>query len=115
MMAVLEAILPAVARSSGISLQLYRVAASSHNAAARDLIKAASTINNFASTLKQIGTIIKEDDRLPSSEVCRHFSFIQCTATLSPRLLALCTAVLAQIFILIGRCLGVCTFSTTIH
>ncbi|KAH3988082.1 hypothetical protein HBH92_057350 [Parastagonospora nodorum] len=68
MMAVLEAILPAVARSSGISLQLYRVAASSHNAAARDLIKAASTINNFASTLKQIGTIIKEDDRLPSSE-----------------------------------------------
>jgi hypothetical protein len=71
MMAVLEAILPAVARSSGLSLELYRVAASSHNEAAKDLIKAASTINSFASILKQIGTIIKEDDRLPSLEVCR--------------------------------------------
>lgn len=83
-MAVLEAILPAVARNSGMSLQLYRVAALSHNEAARDLIKAASTINNFASTLKQIGTIIKEDDRLPSSEVRRLFGFFHCTAALSP-------------------------------
>ncbi|KAL5121797.1 hypothetical protein ACEQ8H_000012 [Pleosporales sp. CAS-2024a] len=67
-MAVLETILPAVARSSGLSLELYRVAASSHNEAAKDLVKAASTINNFASVLKQIGTMIKEDDQLPSHE-----------------------------------------------
>jgi hypothetical protein len=72
MMGVLEAILPAVARSSALSLDLYRVAASSHNEAAKDLIKAAGAINNFASISKQIATIIKEDDQLPSQEVCQH-------------------------------------------
>jgi len=71
MMAVLEAILPVVSRSSGLALELYRVAASSENEAAEDLIKAAGATNNFASVLKQIGTILKEDDRLPSHEVCR--------------------------------------------
>jgi hypothetical protein len=70
MMAVLQAILPAAARSSGLSLELYRVAASSSDEAARDFVKAAGTINNFASILKQIGTIVKEDDQLPSHEVC---------------------------------------------
>jgi hypothetical protein len=75
MMAVLETILPAVARSSGLSLELYRVAASCQTEAAKDLITAASAINNFASIVKQIGTIIKEDDRLPSSEVSSASSF----------------------------------------
>jgi hypothetical protein len=69
-MAVLETILPAVARSSTISVEIYRVAALSPNEAVKDLVKSASAINNFASTLKQIGTIVKEDDRLPSNEVC---------------------------------------------
>ncbi|KAF2832018.1 hypothetical protein CC86DRAFT_340187 [Ophiobolus disseminans] len=68
MMAVLEAILPVVSRSSSLALELYRVAASSHDEAAKDLIQAAGATNNFASVLKQIGTIVKEDDRLPSHE-----------------------------------------------
>jgi hypothetical protein len=70
MIAVLEAILPVVARSSGLALELYRVAALSQDEAAKDLIKAASAINSFATILKQIGTVIKEDDRLLSQEVC---------------------------------------------
>jgi hypothetical protein len=70
MMGVLETILPAVARSSSVSLEIYRVLALSPNEAARDLIKSARAVNNFASILKQIGTIIKEDDRLPSNQVC---------------------------------------------
>jgi hypothetical protein len=65
MMAVLEAILSVVGRSSGLALELYRVAALCQNEA---------VINNFASILKQIGTIIKEDDRLLSHEVCRIYS-----------------------------------------
>ena len=68
-MGVLDAILPVVSQGSGLALELYRVAASSQDEAAKDLTKAASAINNFASILKQIGTIIKEDDRLPSHEV----------------------------------------------
>ena len=68
-MAVLAAILPVVARSSCLALELYRVAAGLHEAA-KDLIATAKIINNFALNLKQIGTIIKEDDRLPSHEVC---------------------------------------------
>lgn len=70
MMAVLEAILSVVGRSSGLALELYRVAVLCQDEAVTDLIKAASVINNFALILKQIGTIIKEDDRLLSHEVC---------------------------------------------
>jgi hypothetical protein len=68
-MAVLAAILPVVSRSSCLALELYQFAASSRGEA-KDLIKVAKAINNFASILKQVGTIIKEDDRLPSYEVC---------------------------------------------
>jgi hypothetical protein len=67
--AVLEVILPVVARSSGLALELYRAAALSQDKAAKDLIKAASAVNGFATILKQIGTIVKEDDRLLSHEV----------------------------------------------
>ncbi|KAF3038782.1 hypothetical protein E8E12_002489 [Didymella heteroderae] len=66
-MAVLAAILPVVSRSSCLALELYQLAASSPGEA-KDLIKVAKAINNFASILKQVGTIIKEDDRLPSYE-----------------------------------------------
>jgi hypothetical protein len=69
-MAVLAAILPIVSRSSGLALELYRFAASSPESS-HDFVQIASTVNNFASILKQLGTIIKEDDRLPSHEV-RH-------------------------------------------
>lgn len=69
MMAVLAAILPVVSRSSSLALELYRVAAESKEAA-KQLIKVASAVSSFALILKQVGTIIKEDDRLPSPEVC---------------------------------------------
>jgi hypothetical protein len=72
-MAVLAAILPIVSRSSGLALELYRFAASSPESS-HDFVQIASTVNNFASILKQLGTIIKEDDRLPSHEV-RHPPF----------------------------------------
>lgn len=73
MMAALAAILPVVARSSSLALELYRVAAGSQEAAT-ELIKAAKVINHFALNLKHIGTIVKEDDRLPSHEVrCNSF------------------------------------------
>lgn len=68
-MAVLAAILPVVSRGSCLALELYQFAASSPGQA-KDLIEVAKAINNFASILKQVGTIIKEDDRLPSYEVC---------------------------------------------
>lgn len=79
-MAALAAILPVVSRSSCLALELYRLAASS-TGEARDLLKVARAINRFASILKQVGTIIKEDDRLPSYEVC-HFSH-NCCATIT--------------------------------
>ncbi|KAJ4337344.1 hypothetical protein N0V95_008356 [Ascochyta clinopodiicola] len=66
-MAVLAAILPVVSRSSCLVLELYQFAASSPGEA-KDFVKVAKAINNFASILKQVGTIIKEDDRLPSYE-----------------------------------------------
>ncbi|KAF3005848.1 hypothetical protein E8E13_008803 [Curvularia kusanoi] len=66
-MAVLAAILPVVSRSSYLALELYQFAAESPKEA-KDLLKVARAINNFASILKQVGTIIKEDDRLPSYE-----------------------------------------------
>ncbi|KAF1929709.1 uncharacterized protein M421DRAFT_4158 [Didymella exigua CBS 183.55] len=66
-MAVLAAILPVVSSSSCLALKLYQFAASSPKET-KDLIKVAKAINNFASILKQVGMIIKEDDRLPSFE-----------------------------------------------
>jgi hypothetical protein len=69
-MAVLAAILPIVSRSSRLALELYKFAASSPGSS-NDLVRIAGAINNFASILKQLGTIIKEDDRLPSHQV-RH-------------------------------------------
>jgi len=67
-MAVLAAILPVVSRSSSLALQLFGVAAKSPEAA-KDFVAVASKVNGFAAILKQVGTIIKEDDRLPSLEV----------------------------------------------
>jgi hypothetical protein len=67
-MAVLAAILPLVSRSSALALELYRFAAAKPDAA-RDLIRTAKSINNLALIVKQVGTIIKEDDRLLSPEV----------------------------------------------
>lgn len=71
-MAELAAILPTVSRSASLALELYRIAASTQDVA-RDYIKVAKSINSFASIVKQVGTIIKEDDRLPSHEVRLNF------------------------------------------
>ncbi|KAH7355850.1 hypothetical protein BKA66DRAFT_429360 [Pyrenochaeta sp. MPI-SDFR-AT-0127] len=67
MMAVLATILPVVSRSSSLAYNLYRSGAESQESV-KDFITIASVINEFASILKQVGTIIKEDDRLPSHE-----------------------------------------------
>ncbi|KAL6708750.1 hypothetical protein ACN47E_002446 [Coniothyrium glycines] len=62
---VLDAILPVVARCSSLALSLYHVAAASQEAA-RPLIDTAKVTNSFALNLKQVGTIITENDQLPS-------------------------------------------------
>ncbi|KAL1595669.1 hypothetical protein SLS60_009358 [Paraconiothyrium brasiliense] len=66
-MAVLAAILPLVSQSSALALVLYRLAAADAHVA-RDLLKAAKAISDLALIVKEVGTIIKEDDRLPSVE-----------------------------------------------
>lgn len=73
-MAVLAMILPVVSRSSRLAHGLYRIGAESQDDA-KDFIMIASAINELASILKQVGTTIKEDDRLPSHEVCSLRSF----------------------------------------
>ena len=80
-MAELAAILPVVSHCSFLALELYQCSASSPGEA-KDYVKVAKAINNFASILKQVGTIIKEDDRLPSYEVC-HFLLLCCTTIIS--------------------------------
>ncbi|KAF1974091.1 hypothetical protein BU23DRAFT_505908, partial [Bimuria novae-zelandiae CBS 107.79] len=66
-MAVLAAILPLVSQSSTLALVLYRLAATD-TYAAKDLLRTAKAISNLALIVKEVGTIIKEDDRLPSPE-----------------------------------------------
>ncbi|KAF2683490.1 hypothetical protein K458DRAFT_47157 [Lentithecium fluviatile CBS 122367] len=82
-MAALAAILPIVSRSSTLALELYRFAATESDTA-RDLIRTAKSINNLALIVKQVGTIIKEDDRLLSAEAIETLDDIvdQCTAIL---------------------------------
>ena len=80
-MAELAAILPVVSRCSCLALELYQFAASSPGEA-KDLVKVAKAINSFASILKQVGTIIKEDDRLPSYTVC-HSLHVSLDTTIS--------------------------------
>lgn len=65
---VLDSILPVVTRCSSLSLRLYQVAASSRETATL-LIDTAKTTNTFALSLKQVGTIITENDQLPSHSV----------------------------------------------
>lgn len=68
-MAVVASILPVVSRCSTLTLEIYQVASTTVDFA-KDLSQAAGSISNFALVLKQVGTIIKEDDGLPSLEVC---------------------------------------------
>jgi hypothetical protein len=72
---MLAAILPVVSRSSSLALELYQFAASTGSSSS-DFIKVAGAINNFALILKQLGTIIKEDDRLPSPEARTLYLFV---------------------------------------
>lgn len=71
-MAVLAAILPLVSQSSALALVLYHLAAADAHTA-KELLEAAKAISNLALIVKEVGTIIKEDDRLPSAEVCMLF------------------------------------------
>lgn len=75
-MAGVAAILPLVSQSSGLALLLYRLAAADEYAA-KELLRTAKAISNLALIVKEVGTIIKEDDRLPSAEVCWLFRFAQ--------------------------------------
>lgn len=72
MMAVLAAILPLASQGSTLALLLYRVAAANPHEA-RELLGTAKGISHLALIVKEVGTIIKEDDRLPSAEVCLLF------------------------------------------
>jgi hypothetical protein len=85
-MAVLAAILPIVSRSSVLALHLYQLAATEADAA-KDIVATAKSINNVSLIVKQIGTIIKEDDRLPSSEVYFQPHFFSFKLTVFHRLL----------------------------
>lgn len=71
-MAELIAILPIVSRSSSLTLEIYQLAALETHST-EDFLKIGKTISDFALIVKQVGTIIKEDDRLPSTEVWKHF------------------------------------------
>jgi hypothetical protein len=75
-MAALAAILPEVSRNSSLVLELYQLAASTQDEAAKKLISLAKSVNSFSAVLKQVGAIIKEDDRLPSYEVCQLYGFV---------------------------------------
>jgi hypothetical protein len=77
-MAVLADILPNVGRSSRLALDLYKLAATVRDEAAEDLSRSAKAVNGFGSILKQLGTFIKEDDRIPSYEVCAlHYLYMR--------------------------------------
>lgn len=67
-MAVLAAILPLASQASALALLLYRLAAANSHTTI-ELLKTAKAISNLALIVKEVGTIIKEDDRLPSAEV----------------------------------------------
>jgi hypothetical protein len=67
-MAVLAAILPLVSQSSALALVLYRLATADAYVT-KELLRAAKAVSSLALIVKEVGTIIKEDDRLPSSEV----------------------------------------------
>ncbi|KAF2280895.1 uncharacterized protein EI97DRAFT_12612 [Westerdykella ornata] len=65
-MADFAAIFSAIARSSSLALNLYKIATASPQTA--DIIRVAQSINSFSSALKQIATLIREDDTIYSSE-----------------------------------------------
>ncbi|KAF2016064.1 hypothetical protein BU24DRAFT_450670 [Aaosphaeria arxii CBS 175.79] len=81
-MADFGAIFALYSRGSALSLDLYK-----HAATARDgkfLCQLAKSVSNFSLTVKQIGTIIRQDDSLPSAEAIQvlHDLFDQCSLVL---------------------------------
>jgi hypothetical protein len=80
MMAVLAAILPLVSQSSTLALELYRFAAAEVDTT-RHLIRTAKSITSLALVVKQVGTVIKEDDRLLSAEVCLYYDTLSAPQT----------------------------------
>ncbi|CAI6341740.1 unnamed protein product [Periconia digitata] len=82
-MSALTAILPFVSRCSAITHGLYRLA--TQTKAASNILKTAKSINSLALVVKQLGTVIKEDDRIPSAEALETLEDVldQCTTLLS--------------------------------
>jgi len=64
-MADLARVFHIVSRASSLVLELYTLAATAPSGV-RDITTA---IASFSSTVKQVGTVIREDDSLPSLEV----------------------------------------------
>ncbi|PVH96527.1 hypothetical protein DM02DRAFT_631918 [Periconia macrospinosa] len=65
-MTVLTAILPLVSRSSSITHGLYKLAARAKFA--NHVFETARSLNSLGLIIKQVGTVVKEDDRIPSAE-----------------------------------------------
>lgn len=68
-MAVLDTILPEISRSASLSIEIYHFAASCKGEAVQESVSVARSINTFSALLKQVGTLFKEDDHLPSHAV----------------------------------------------
>jgi hypothetical protein len=72
-MADFGAIFSSVSRGSALTLHLYKIA-TEHGPAADDLSRVAKSICNFSTAVKQVGTIIREDDSLPSAKVSNNLA-----------------------------------------
>ncbi|KAF2792001.1 hypothetical protein K505DRAFT_247659 [Melanomma pulvis-pyrius CBS 109.77] len=66
-MADLAAVFRIVSRASKLALELYTIAATTPNAV-DGISRITGSISSFSSTVKHVGTIIREDDSLPSLE-----------------------------------------------
>lgn len=70
-MADLGAIFSTVSRASSLAFELYKLATSNPHGT-NHLSKVARSISTFSSTVKELATVIRENDTIPSPEV-RHF------------------------------------------
>jgi hypothetical protein len=68
-MADLAGVFSIVSWASSLALELYKLATKAPSAL-NSINTITKSISNFSSTVKQVGTIIREDDSLPSPEVC---------------------------------------------
>ncbi|KAF2710493.1 hypothetical protein K504DRAFT_361164, partial [Pleomassaria siparia CBS 279.74] len=83
-MADLAAVFNIVSRASALALELYKFATTAPNAV-NNINKLTRSISSFASTVKQVGAIIREDDSLPSHEAIEVLNNVlqQCNSLLT--------------------------------